>query len=271
MKTEFETAAFDGLDDGLDVGEDAHERCQIALSAAALRLLKNLVVFDIETGPLPEERLRASLPPFDAAEVKCGNLKDPEKIAAKIAEAKASYETDFFERAALRAETGRVVAIGLGRCDDLDGHLVHYIEGVAPGGELPDEKTLLEWFWEVFVEYVETDCCFCGFNIVGFDVPFLLRRSWLNGVTVPRNVFAPGGRYLNSAAFVDLLHVWQAGDRQNFISLDRLSQFLDIGQKNGNGADFHKLWETDHLAAREYLTNDLAMTMRCAARLLNFA
>jgi hypothetical protein len=42
------------------------------------------MVFDIETGPLPLEQLEAALPPFDAAEVKTGNLKDPALIAAKL-------------------------------------------------------------------------------------------------------------------------------------------------------------------------------------------
>ena len=42
--------------------------------------------FDIETGPLSEAELAVMVPPFDAAEVKTGNLKDPDKIAAKVAE-----------------------------------------------------------------------------------------------------------------------------------------------------------------------------------------
>ena len=39
------------------------------------------IVFDVETGPLAESELVAMMPEFDPAEVKCGNLKDPAKIA----------------------------------------------------------------------------------------------------------------------------------------------------------------------------------------------
>ena len=71
------------------------------------------IYFDIETGPLPESELLAMLPPFDASEVRVGNLKDEAKIAAKIAEAEVNHRRDFIDRAALDATTGRVIAIGL--------------------------------------------------------------------------------------------------------------------------------------------------------------
>ena len=71
------------------------------------------IVFDVETGPLAESELSALLPPFDPAEVRTGNLKDPAKIAEKIAEAEANHRREFFDRAALDPLTGRVVAIGM--------------------------------------------------------------------------------------------------------------------------------------------------------------
>ena len=39
------------------------------------------IFFDVETAPLPESELAAMVPPFDPAEVRTGNLKDPDKIA----------------------------------------------------------------------------------------------------------------------------------------------------------------------------------------------
>src|SRR5262245_13453189 len=71
------------------------------------------IIFDVETGPLADSELSALLPPFDPAEVKTGNLKDPSKIAEKIAEAEANHRRDFFDKAALDPLTGRVVAIGM--------------------------------------------------------------------------------------------------------------------------------------------------------------
>ena len=71
------------------------------------------IIYDIETGPLPEADLAALLPPFDPADIETGNLKDPEKIAAKLAEAEMNHRRNFFEQAALDPLTGRVVAVGL--------------------------------------------------------------------------------------------------------------------------------------------------------------
>ena len=61
-----------------------------------------MLVFDIETGPLPEDRLREIMPPCDLlphpgefipGNVKLGQMKDQTKIDAKIADAKAKAET----------------------------------------------------------------------------------------------------------------------------------------------------------------------------------
>jgi hypothetical protein len=60
------------------------------------------IVFDIETAPLPvqvvRERVAPFTPPphpgqFDQSKVAVGNLKDPAKIAAKIAEAEQKHST----------------------------------------------------------------------------------------------------------------------------------------------------------------------------------
>jgi hypothetical protein len=59
-----------------------------------------MIVFDIETGPLPSDEIRANSAPFvpapppgdfDPSAVKLGNLKDEAKIAAKINDAREEY------------------------------------------------------------------------------------------------------------------------------------------------------------------------------------
>ena len=58
------------------------------------------LVFDIETGPLPDDVLKERVPPFDEpprpgkfdpVTVKLGNLKDEDKIKAKIEAAKKAH------------------------------------------------------------------------------------------------------------------------------------------------------------------------------------
>ena len=128
------------------------------------------IVFDLETGPLAESELSALLPPFDPAEVKTGNLKDPAKIAEKIAEAEANHRRDLIERAALDPLTGRVVAIGVMRYD---------AKGETPtkfgtGGKFSiighdDEARTLREFWEITRGEMGRLNPLVGFNIFGFD------------------------------------------------------------------------------------------------------
>ena len=141
------------------------------------------IVFDVETGPLAESELSALLPPFDPAEVKTGNLKDPTKIAEKIAEAEANHRRDFFEKAALDPLTGRVIAIGM---LDLETDNFFII------GHDDEARTLTE-FWEASQGEMGRLNSMLGFNIFNFDLPFLIRRSWKHRIKVPFGIRR--GRY----------------------------------------------------------------------------
>jgi hypothetical protein len=70
------------------------------------------IVFDIETGPMPEEILTRQMPRFSAP----GNWKDEDKIAARIRE----QEENYIKKAALSAQTGQVLAIGLANGNKVD-------------------------------------------------------------------------------------------------------------------------------------------------------
>lgn len=206
------------------------------------------IVFDVETAPLPESELAALVPPFDPAEVRTGNLKDPEKIAAKIAEAEVNHRRDFFEKAALDPLTGRVLVVGL--LDKSSMRLIGH----------DDEAALLTEFWDVCQGEMGRINEMVGFNTHLFDLPFLIRRSWKMRVPVPR---IRRGRYW-ADEMVDLRDAWQLGDRQARGSLDAIAKHLGVGAKNGSGADFAKLWQSDRAMAVEYLRNDLELTAKVA-------
>jgi hypothetical protein len=208
--------------------------------------------FDIETAALPAAEIEPLLPPFNELDVKLGNLKDPEKIAAKIAECRARHRQDFFDRAALDPMTGRLLAVGF--CDEEEKAKVYCYE---------DERHLLEMVWGVF-NSVQGFTYFTGFNIFGFDLPFLVRRSWKHGVPVPF-------RRLKRSwpeCFVDLRETWLLGDWQGRGSLGTICKFLGLGEKSGSGADFAALLAKDRAAALAYLENDLRLTARLGARIL---
>ena len=239
-----------------------------------------MIVFDIETGPLPEEQVLANAAPFqrpqhpgvfDPNSVKLGQLKDQAKIEAKIAEKRAAHEKALAEfeqdlaaaesewranaisRAALSAMTGQVVAIG-------------FQNGSGAARILVDEEPkLLSGFWRLYQQAREKRTNLVGHNIFGFDLPFLIRRSWLLEIDVPGQVF--DGRYFDRL-FIDTMRYWQLGSWGGELAkLDSIDRYFGGGGKNGDGAKFAELLKIDREAAVEYLKNDLQMTARVAARM----
>jgi predicted PolB exonuclease-like 3'-5' exonuclease len=121
--------------------------------------------FDIETAANPEN---LALMPEPKAP---GNLKDPVKIEAAISEKKA----ELIEMAALDADYGRVLSIGYA-CDLEKEPTVYLVD------DQMDEARLISGFWNVF-QYCNGYAV--GFNILSFDLPYLMARSMYLGVSVP--------------------------------------------------------------------------------------
>ena len=71
-----------------------------------------MTIMDIETMADPV-RAKALMPAFEEKDVAVGNLKDPEKIREKIAQKRAEHQANWNEDAALRPETGKILAIGI--------------------------------------------------------------------------------------------------------------------------------------------------------------
>ena len=259
-----------------------------------------MIVFDIETGPLPWGILKDRIPPFDEEKavphpgdfdpmaVAIGNLKDQAKIDAKIDEARGKHALElkqlahrraaarnehvarYTEKAALSATTGCIKAIGVWvdsstPCvaavsepfgpSDLDFHLY----------EFSDEAEMVRWFWNIYRG--EGRHTMVGHNIHGFDLPFLVCRSWILGVDVPDGVQQQGGRYWSNQ-FVDTMARWNCGSR-NYIKLDEIDRALGGPGKPDDctGADFARLFDNggeDRIKALQYLRNDLEMTRRVA-------
>lgn len=219
------------------------------------------IIFDIETAPQDTDKLLANLSPFNPEEVKVGNIKDPELIKAKIASAKEKHEKDYIAKAALSAATGRVVAIGLKFEDGWE---------MVSSTDEANEHKLLEQFWALFTKHNDghgvTD--FIGHNIYDFDLPFLVRRSWVKGVKVPYGIYThKGNRTFWNDHFVDTRSAWMLGQREGLSNLDLLGRLLHGAGKNGDGAQFYELMLTDPQKAKEYLHNDLVLTEAIAKKI----
>jgi hypothetical protein len=203
-----------------------------------------MIYFDIETEALPEAEIAHLMPTFEAP----SNYKDPEKIAANIADQKAKW----LERAALSPLTGRVMAIGLkGTINDL-GLEIH---------EGDEEAILLNFGSLLFNEFnfYITQPRLKGWNIRGFDIPFLITRGWKYEIKFPKWMTEKAA--FGQPPFVeDLMDTFKAGDyRAPYVSLDTAARFLGLEGKLGSGKDFASLYHSDKAAALAYLRRDVEL------------
>lgn len=196
--------------------------------------------FDVESSALPPEQLVSVKPEFKANRT----LKDPEKIKADL----AAKEIAWLEGAALDAKYGVVLCIGL-----LDEDCTRFITGPEPN--------ILKAFWSVFEEGERM----VGFNVKGWDLPFLAQRSWILGIPVPSDLWQ--GRWWNGN-IVDVLERWCCfSNRFEGNSLGAVAKATGIGEKTGDGKDFAKLFVEDRQAALDYCGMDLELTAKLAQRL----
>lgn len=232
--------------------------------------MKN-IYFDIETQPLPQPILEQRYLPLAPEKVKLGNLRDPDKIASRIADEQAAHREAYFERAALSAMTGRVVAIGAeieGKTDGVEfwGH------NELPPSKYPGhvylhmsatEAEMLAHFWSEIGN--PRSVRLVGFNCCHFDLPFLVQRSWMLGVKPP-NLFWRHKSFLEGV--VDLALVWQAGSFGGYVKLDAIAEALGIEGKTGDhGANFGELWRTDADTATAYLRQDVQLCRELDCRM----
>jgi hypothetical protein len=232
------------------------------------------IIFDIETesceNPQWIRELTPDYPEFDESAVKTGDCKTEERRFAKIevarqqhAEQEEAYWREKIDRAALTPEIGRVVTIG-------------YLAAEAPDEEAIlddadfDEARLLRRWWAVYDRTLRNRGKLIGWNSDGFDVPYLVKRSWMLGVPVPSTVWK--GRWLNDV-FLDLMKLWGCHEFRKFAKLDVASKCLGFEQgKTGQectGAEFAK-WYRDpsrHEQAVSYGKLDLTLTRAIYLRL----
>lgn len=241
-----------------------------------------MIAFDIETGPLPDEEILKQVKPFEAPKhpgtfdpdrVKTGNLKDPAKIKAKLQDAYTAHEracseyetnVEILKRewwastvgsAALSPLTGRILAIGY-LSTDTD----------ALALDIGDEEPMLRRFWKQYEKCKSEGRLLVGHNITAFDVPFIIRRSWIHGMSIPAGVIERNR--IDHKVFVDTMHTWSCGNRE-MISLDSLCRAFGVqGKPEGvDGSMFADLLKADREKAEYYLTNDLNMTVRVAEQM----
>ena len=218
----------------------------------------NYLIFDIETAPEADDivesfftfdetkvtNYRLLAKEFDPSEVKHANMKDPVKIAAKIEadrqkfEAKKASVADeietkreeafekFKDKATLSPLTGQVLAIGWLNPEDS----VYACEFISDNPVAPVlEKELIENFLGLADAVLSDSGSLVGHNIIGFDLPFLLRRGLKYGFRPPKSITNALAQY-RPTNLIDTMREWQFGKRN--IPRAKLNEFARLDNEH---------------------------------------
>lgn len=181
----------------------------------------------------------------------------------------ADPDSEEFRKLALSGDYGRVLCIGV--VIEQDGRLLH--RGVLGRDRRSllfhcDERRMLRAFWKLTADF---DCrrdLFVGFNVIDFDLPFLLKRSIINRV---RPTVEPCFARYRSAPIFDVMWEWNRWNTRTRISLDRLAHVLGLRSSKVDGItgaevyDHYRAGNHEKIAA--YCLRDVELTREMYLRL----
>lgn len=230
------------------------------------------VAFDIETESLDRATVLSFTKPykeFEPQRIKCGDCKTPDLAAAKIAVARAKHDEEeraYYEeqasRGALRPETGRVLSIGFWEGSKPQLLLPHVITSDDPE---ETERRMLAAFWARWQALLDELGVLVSWNGEGFDLPFLIKRSWILRVPIPR--WVRRGKWFHES-HVDLMRVWTGYDPNGYVKLDHAARALRLGGKaeqevdGGSFAPYYREGGAKRDLAIKYAVRDIELTAR---------
>lgn len=194
--------------------------------------LGNLMVLDIET-----------VPQYASFHEVPENLQELWAAKSQYQRKEATPE-EFYDRAAIWAEFGKIVCISVGiflngkrtalRVKSFAGH---------------DEKELLEDFSKMLAGQ-PLSIILCAHNGKEFDFPYICRRMLLNGVQSPPHLQITGKKPWE-IPHLDTMELWKFGDYKNYTSLSLLTAIFNIptSKDDIDGSQVgHVYWVEDDLS-----------------------
>jgi len=183
--------------------------------------LQKIMFLDIETVPLTSDysELPGELSHLWQDKFSILQKRIPEKYNEDTTAAEA-----FNTSAGIYSEFGKIVCISVGFIH-FQGDEMNFRTKSFSG---KDEKLLLSNFLELINKFCVTkEQTLCGHNIKEFDIPFICRRSLINGLELPL-IFQISGKKPWEINFIDTLELWKFGDYKNYTALKLLTAVFGI-------------------------------------------
>ncbi len=191
--------------------------------------LQNILFLDIETVPETE------------------NFNDLSETKQLLFAEKTKYQRkeeftpeNFYERAGIWAEFGKIICISVGFFSSLEKTRTYKIKSFFND----NEKQLLLGFKKLLEDYFsEPKHILCAHNGKEFDFPYIARRMIINRINLPEklNLF---GKKPWEISHIDTLDLWKFGDYKHYTSLSLLTNILGIPSPKDdiNGSDVGQVY-----------------------------
>jgi 3'-5' exonuclease len=174
--------------------------------------LQNILFLDIETVP------------------EFSSFDELDDLTKSLFEQKTAYQrkdeisvADFYEKAGIWAEFGKIICISVGYLTFKDG--VRQFRVTSFHGS---ENNILKQFYELLQNHFnEPKHILCGHNIKEFDIPFIARRFLIHGMVLPEKLNLMGKKPWD-IPHLDTLELWKFGDYKHYTSLKLLTHILGI-------------------------------------------
>ncbi len=224
--------------------------------------MQNIFGIDLETAPADLATIKRVYP-YDPDKVAYGNTKDPAKRKGIDEIHEKEWFPKLLEKAALDPCIGTVCAVGIiSEGDKID----------ISTAQDTSETEMIQDAWKVYhgiKQGATVSHIIAGHFLHTFDLPFLIRRSQILGITVPTDIMI--GRYFNKT-FVDTAKMWSFYEPHQYPSLEFVARVLNVSRPrlhNVEGKNFRKVLKSDPEKAINYLEDDLYETYAIAQRLIN--
>lgn len=129
-----------------------------------------------------------------------------------------------YDRAAIYAEFGKIVCIGLGFFFYSEGQLQLRVKSIHND----DEKLILQEFSELLNKHYTSDQHqLVAHNGKEFDFPYINRRLLINGLNIPK-ILDLAGKKPWEVKHLDTMELWKFGDYKSYTSLAVLAKCFGI-------------------------------------------
>ena len=209
--------------------------------------LKNILFLDLETA--------SQKPSFEDLSERFQELWKKKSATFR---SELGPEEMYLQRAAIQAEFGKIICIGIGYFAEDAGEIQFKTRSICH----TEENALLSEFAAMLEKLESRKWRLCAHNGKEFDFPYLCRRMLINRIPLPGMLQISGKKPWETPHLLDTMEMWKFGDYKAFTSLDLMAACLDVpGSKDDiDGSQVGRVYHQDGDIARiaRYCQKDVA-------------